>query len=147
MSTQTDHDSSNSDNHGVSSVNFAFNDRNVIVSTGSLDGKVKLWDLRKASKSKTKPPMIMEVPFKNASTGLPDAVVFGAVSPSGDRFVGTCFGSTSFYCDLGAPTADKFVLKGLKGAKTSSFYVKTAFSLGGDFFVSGGSNSVVSVWD
>jgi len=134
-----------STSHGVTGLAFD-NSSHLVFTSGAVDGAVKLWDIRKNSRSS--PAECLSVCHPGCDEGLtlrPHGISSIQMDSNGKHLL-VCSTDSRVYLydpsrlDWGACTI-------LTGGQNMSFYVKCDFSPDGNFVLTGSCNSRAYIWD
>lgn len=120
---------------------FANEDEHKVITSGSVDGSIKLWDVRAGRTPKT----IESTVFENES-GRRYGITDMKIDRSGTRLFSSCMDNSvymHYLSDLTKP-AKKFVDKNYK---VGSFDIRIALSPNDEFLLSGSHDQDLFVWD
>lgn len=143
-------------NHGVTSVVYLMDDRNMLATAGGTDGAVKLWDSRLGGASRggggrgsaPKPGAASSTPL---CTLLPSrgserhhGITSLAIDGTGGRLLASSTDGKIYCYDTVRPERGEVARFG--GHHVHTFYVKARFSQDGRFILSGSSDGNVYIW-
>ncbi|XP_046373016.2 denticleless protein homolog [Haliotis rufescens] len=123
----------------------AFQSDMLLISSGAVDGCIKIWDLRKNYSSLNSDPVARySFPY-----GGPRASKHGYSSLTVDSYGANLFASCTddiiYQYDL--VTYNKQPVNTFRGHQNHTFYVKSSISPDNDFLLSGSSDSMAYVWE
>ncbi|VDM33235.1 unnamed protein product [Hydatigera taeniaeformis] len=124
------------DSQSVTSVVFAGGFH--LVSAGSTDGAIKIWDMRKASSSKKQPQPITSLPYHGMSRkqcGYSDLVL----DSDRRRLYASCLDHAVYEYDLTSPSTRPILL--YTGHLAGSFYIKLSLSPDNAYLACGSADS------
>ncbi|XP_017779960.1 PREDICTED: protein lethal(2)denticleless [Nicrophorus vespilloides] len=137
-------------NYSSSSVSAAnsvtglvFQNDNTLISCGSGDGLIKVWDLRKTYTTlKHQPSAKHEIPYSGSTTrnGFSNLIL----DPSTLKLYVNCLDNT-IYCYNVATYNTQPVME-YKGFQNSTFYIKSVLSDDGKYLLSGSSDQTAYIW-
>eukprot|EP00939_MAST-03C_sp_MAST-3C-sp1_P002485 g2485.t1 len=130
--------------HSVTAVQF-MKDGRTLLSGGSVDGAVKIWDLRKLF-YRRKPTPVREI-LNTSDGGRRAGITCMQLDRSNTRLLVSYHRHKIKLYDLLTPGGQPLVLKSLAGHRSDSFYLKAVFSPDEKFVASGSCDGDVCVWE
>ena len=120
-------------------------DSNFIVTSGDIDGRIKIWDTRKLYSVSRGIAPVMCLPYPGDSERT-----FGfsslALDPTGTKLLANCLDHHIYMFDMTSP-ANVPVKSFYSAARYATFYTKCSFSPDGLYVLSGSKNNNAFVWD
>ena len=132
----------------VSSV--AFSDTNSLITSGAMDGAIKIWDLRSSAKRSTFKSKKNILPRESISYAGTSTRRRGYSSLSLDsthtRLFASCTDDTIYEFSISTTDCSKALVRTYGGHRSSSFYVKIRLSPDDQFLLSGSDDNVAYIW-
>ncbi|XP_025104446.1 denticleless protein homolog isoform X2 [Pomacea canaliculata] len=117
----------------------------LLMSSGSVDGSIKVWDLRKSYTSLVTLPTPLQCFTYPGTTGRRPGVICFALDKTHSRVFATYTDHAIYGFNLA--TGDKNPVSIFKGHRCDTYYVKTSMSPDGRYLLSGSTNSKAYIWE
>ncbi|XP_076873775.1 denticleless protein homolog [Brachyhypopomus gauderio] len=121
-----------------------FSDENTLVSSGAVDGTVKMWDLRKSYTAHHHSPAALRTYEYPGSCSRKLGYSGLALDSTGSRLFCNCTDDNVYMFDVSGLKASPVAV--FRGHRNASFYVKSSISPDDQFLVSGSSDGHAYIW-